>query len=132
MQVDSTLLSGGCACGAVRFRSRSEPLRIGLCHCMICRKAHGAAFNPFVVFKAETVEVTGKPLSWFSTPGYDRQFCGVCGSRVIARNGDEVEVSLGSLDQPGLLAPQYESWIVRREPWLRPLDKPQHSRERQT
>lgn len=98
---------------------------------MTCRKAHAAAFNPFVVFKAEAVEVTGEPRSWFSSQGYDRQFCGACGSRVIARNGDEVEVSLGSLDEPGVLEPQYESWIVRREPWLRPLDKPQHDHERQ-
>ncbi|WP_293468298.1 GFA family protein [Phenylobacterium sp.] len=98
---------------------------------MTCRKAHAAAFNPFVVFKAEAVEVTGNLRSWFSSAGYDRQFCGECGSRVIALNGDEVEVSLGSLDEPGLLDPQYESWIVSREPWLAPLDRPQHPRERQ-
>ncbi|MBJ7412846.1 MAG: GFA family protein [Phenylobacterium sp.] len=131
MGADAKLISGGCACGAVRFMSRTEPLRVGLCHCMTCRKAHAAAFNPFVVFKAEAVEVTGNLRSWFSSAGYDRQFCGECGSRVIALNGDEVEVSLGSLDEPGLLDPQYESWIVSREPWLAPLDRPQHPRERQ-
>lgn len=115
----SKSLFGGCACGAIRFRSLSKPLRIGLCHCMTCRKAHGAAFNPFVVFKAEAVEVTGKLRSWLSSPGYDRKFCADCGSRVIALNGDEVEVSIGSLDEPDLLEPEYESWIIRREPWLR-------------
>ena len=125
-----TRLTGGCACGAVRFGARAEPLRVGLCHCMTCRKAHAAAFNPFIVFKAEAVEVTGKPRSFFSSPGYDRQFCGECGSRVIAFNGDEAEVSLGSLDEPGLLEPQYESWVVRREPWLCALSTPQYSRER--
>jgi len=97
---------------------------------MTCRKAHAAAFNPFIVFKADAVEVTGKPRSFFSSPGYDRQFCGDCGSRVIAFNGDEAEVSLGSLDEPGLLKPQYESWVVRREPWLCALNTPQYSRER--
>lgn len=123
-------LSGGCACGAVRFRFRSAPLRVGLCHCMVCRKAHAAAFNPFVVFRADAVELTGEPRSWTSSPGYDRRFCGDCGSRVIAFNGDEVEISLGSLDEPGLLEPQYESWVVRRETWLPALDIPQHARER--
>ncbi|MGH6979425.1 MAG: GFA family protein [Brevundimonas sp.] len=132
MQVNPKLLSGGCACGAVRFRTWSEPLRIGLCHCMACRKAHAAAFNPFIVFKAEAVEVIGKPRSWFSSSSYDRQFCGNCGSRVIAFNGDEVEISLGSLDEPGLLEPQYETWVIRREPWLCALDKPQHTVERAT
>lgn len=104
--------------------------RVGLCHCMVCRKAHAAAFNPFVVFRADAVELTGEPRSWTSSPGYDRRFCGDCGSRVIAFNGDEVEISLGSLDEPGLLEPQYESWVVRRETWLPALDIPQHARER--
>lgn len=68
--------------------------------------------------------------SWFSSPGYDRRFCEVCGSRVIAITGDEVELSLGSLDAPGQLVPEYESWTVRREPWLPPLPVPQHERDR--
>lgn len=98
---------------------------------MTCRKAHASAFNPFAVFKAEAVEITGELRSWSSSPGYVRQFCNECGSRVIALNGNEVEISLGSLDEPGVLEPQYESWITRREPWLAPLDKPQHAHERQ-
>ncbi len=130
MRADAEVLSGGCACGAVRFVLRAAPLRVGLCHCMTCRKAHGAASNPFAVFKAEALTVTGDLRSWFSSPGYDRQFCGACGSRVIARHGDEVEVSLGSLDEPGRLDPQYECWIVRREPWLSPLAGPQYARAR--
>lgn len=99
---------------------------------MTCRKARAAALHPFVVFKAEAVDITGALRSWLSSSGYDRQFCNACGSSVIALNGDEVENSLGSLDEPGVLDPQYESWIVRREPWLAPLDKPQHPHERAT
>lgn len=123
-------LSGGCACGAIRFTAHRPALRAGLCHCMTCRKSHAAAFNPFVVFPADAVEVSGHPISWSSSPGYDRRFCGTCGSRVIAINGDEVEVSLGSLDEPGLVEPQYESWIVHREPWLAALARPQNPRDR--
>lgn len=97
---------------------------------MTCRKAHASAFNPFLVFKADAVELTGRPRSWRSSPGYDRQFCSNCGSRVIAFNGDEAEISLGSLDEPGLLEPQYESWVIRREPWLCPLDVAQYAQNR--
>lgn len=123
-------LTGGCACGVVRFRLTSTPLRVGLCHCLTCRKAHASAFNPFLVLAAQDVEVTGPTRTWRSSSGYDRRFCGVCGSRIIALNGDEAELSLGSLDEPGKLEPQYESWTVRREPWLAPLAVPQFSRER--
>lgn len=131
MQTDNIPIAGGCACGAVRFKANAAPLRIGLCHCMTCRKAHAAAFNPFAVFTAAAIEVTGALRSWRSSPGYERQFCAICGSRVLARTGDEIEVSLGSLDEPGVLVPQYESWTTRREPWLTALPAPQYAHQRQ-
>lgn len=122
--------AGGCACGAVRFVVDGPPIRAGLCHCLVCRKAHAGAFNPFLVFDTNQVMVTGVLRPWESSPGYERRFCPSCGSRVINLNGAEIEVSLGSFDQPGLFAPQYESWVLRREPWLPALDVPQHRQER--
>ncbi|WP_254062928.1 GFA family protein [Caulobacter sp. S45] len=92
---------------------------------MTCRKAHAAAFNPYVVFDRDQVEITGPRQSWRSSPGYDHRFCGSCGSRVVADNGEEVELSLGSFDEPGVLDPKYECWTIRREPWLPMLDLPQ-------
>jgi len=56
---DLLVRTGGCACGAVRFTTIGEPRRGGLCHCMACRKAHAAAFNPFVVSAPDAVEVIG-------------------------------------------------------------------------
>jgi hypothetical protein len=42
---------GGCACGAVRYVVTGGPLRVGLCHCLTCRKRHGAPFNAFAAFR---------------------------------------------------------------------------------
>ena len=97
---------------------------------MTCRKAHGAAFNPFLVFAADKVEIRGTTQSWRSSTNYDRRFCLVCGSRVVGLNGGEVELSLGGFDEPGAFTPQYESWVKRREPWLPALDAPQHREDR--
>ena len=126
----TTTREGGCACGAVRFRTTGEPKRVGLCHCLTCRKAHASAFNPFVVFDPAQVQVEGETAWWASSAGYVRRFCATCGSRVYAENADEYELSLGSFDEPAQFAPQYESWVGRREPWLATLDVPQHSRNR--
>ena len=124
--------TGGCACGAVRFTAQGGPLRTGLCHCTTCRKAHAAAFNPFTVFRRDQISLTGALQVWRSSPGYERHFCPACGSRVVGFDleRDEAELSFGSFDETGWALPQYETWIIRREPWLLPLSIPQHDGDR--
>jgi hypothetical protein len=109
-------ITGGCLCGAVRLVAAGRPWRVGLCHCLDCRKHHGALFNAAAIYPADAVTVTGETRDYRG-----RHFCPRCGSSVLARTGDEVEVHLGALDAPGLLTPTYESWTGRREPWLPPF-----------
>jgi hypothetical protein len=105
--------TGGCLCGDVRFVAAGAPYRVGLCHCLDCRKHHGALFFAAAIFPEDAVTSDGETREYAG-----RFFCPRCGSSVFARNEDEVEVHLGSLDAPGELIPTYESWTVRREPWL--------------
>ena len=130
MATRDQIYEGGCACGAVRFSVRGAPLRAGLCHCMTCRKSHGATFNPFAVFGLDQVDVQGKLTEWQSSPSYVQRFCPKCGSQLSGGHGEEIEISLGSFDQPGLFEPQYELWVIRREHWLAPLDVPQFTENR--
>lgn len=122
-------LEGGCVCGGVRFVASGEPWRVGLCHCLTCRKRHAAAFNAFAVFPREAVTFTdagGEPIAldrlgvFASSRQGRRYFCRACGSPVLSADeaGDEVEVFLGSLDHPNRLAPTYEAFTPRRETWL--------------
>lgn len=108
--------TGGCLCGKVRIVATGLPYRVGLCHCLDCRKHHGALFYAAAIFPQDVVTITGE------THGYaGRFFCPRCGSSVFGRSGDEVEVHLGTLDAPDQLVPSYESWTVRRESWLPPF-----------
>ena len=107
------VFAGGCLCGDVRIVARGEPYRVAICHCLDCRKHHGALFYAAAIFPQEAVSVTGE------TRHYNhRHFCPRCGSSVFARWEDEVEVHLGTLDAPDQFEPTYESWVVRREAWL--------------
>ncbi|MEQ1938726.1 GFA family protein [Mesorhizobium sp. CN5-321] len=109
-------LAGGCLCGDVRFVATGSPYRVGLCHCLDCRKHHGALFHASAIFPAETVTVDGETRDYAG-----RHFCPRCGSSVFARTGDEVEVSVGALDEIDRFRPTYELWTVRRESWLPPF-----------
>lgn len=85
--------TGGCLCGNVRIVASGLPYRVGLCHCLDCRKHHGALFHASAVFPQDAVKIDGE------TRGYaGRFFCPRCGSPVFARTADEIEVNLGSLD----------------------------------
>jgi hypothetical protein len=117
MSSSSAELTGGCLCGAVRLAASGTPYRVGICHCLDCRKHHGAVFETTAIFPAAAVTITGATAEYES-----RYFCPVCGSSVFARSGDEIEVALGCLDEPSRLRPTYESWVIRREDWLPPFD----------
>lgn len=105
--------TGGCLCGDVRLVATGRPYRVGLCHCLDCRKHHGALFYAAAMFPRDAVAIEGETRDYAG-----RHFCPRCGSSVFARGGDEIEVHLGSLDAPDQLMPTYESWTLRRESWL--------------
>ena len=97
-------------------RGIGSPYRVGLCHCLDCRKHHGALFHASAIFPAEAVTVDGETRDYAG-----RFFCPRCGSPVFAGTADEIEVNLGSLDAPDQLTPTYELWTIRREGWLPPF-----------
>ena len=124
----STTISGECLCGKVRIRATGEPYRVGICHCLDCRKHHGALFFAAAISPCEAVAIEGETSQFKG-----RYFCPQCGSSVFARDDDEVEVHLGALDAPATFTPTYENWTIRREAWLPEFDL-RHSfpRDRET
>lgn len=108
--------TASCLCGDVRLVASGRPYRVGLCHCLDCRKHSGSVFHGSAIFPEDAVVIEGEIRDYGG-----RCFCPRCGSSVYARCGDEIELSLGALDVPGQLIPTYESWTVRREPWLPPI-----------
>lgn len=105
--------TGGCFCGMVRLAIYAAPRRVGICHCLDCRKQYGGVFYIFAVFPDTVVTVKGETAHF----GY-RHFCPICGSSVFDKIGSEIEVNAGALDGDNLLRPTYETWVCRRERWL--------------
>lgn len=118
-------VTGGCLCGNVRLVATGRPYRVGLCHCLDCRKMHGALFHASAIFPDTAVTITGEIRA------YDgRHFCPTCGSTVFGLSGDEIEVHLGALDAPDQFIPTYELWTIRRERWLPPFPLRGYPRDR--
>lgn len=109
-------ITGGCLCGNVRITASGSPNRVGICHCLDCRKHHGALFFAAAIFPREAVTVDGETADYAG-----RHFCPRCGSSLFALTADEIELHLGCLDSPNQLTPSYECWTIRREGWLPPF-----------
>lgn len=76
-------MTGGCLCGAVRYRVEGPLDPVVACHCVECRRSSGH-FAAATAAPRERVTIEG-PVAWFaSTPGMVRRgFCSVCGSNLF-------------------------------------------------
>lgn len=113
--------TGGCLCGDVRIVVTGAPYRVGMCHCLDCRKSTGSLFHASAIFPADAAAVEGETRAFAG-----RAFCPRCGSAVFSCSGDEIEVSLGALDEVDQFKPTYELWCVRREAWLPAFELAKH------
>jgi len=117
-------LTGGCACGAVRY-SANEPPRFAFhCQCRQCQRAGGAGHSSQFVVAADAMSISGE-LRFFdqtadSGSTISRGFCPNCGSPVLGRTSGHPEIVLvhaGSLDDPAVFVPQKVVWTSEAQPW---------------
>lgn len=96
--------SGGCQCGAVRFRA-SRFGRSSICHCRMCQKATGGFFGAFVT--AQNLEWTrGGPHHYASSNKAQRGFCCECGTPLTFEpEGGPNELAVGAFDDPAVVTP---------------------------
>ncbi len=131
------ILTGGCQCGAVRYRVRGPARDNYHCHCGMCRRCHGALFGTFSNWEEEnfTLEKGADNLQNFDTsPDGHRKFCRTCGCPVFGideRQPGIVIVSTATLDggaDPGNRERTLRHIFVgSKVPWYEITDNlPQH------
>ena len=115
------LLSGGCQCGAVRYRIEEGLGRASICHCRMCQKAFGNAFAPLVTARGLTW-TRGAPSYFQSSNKVRRGFCRDCGTPLCYEvSAGEPEIAIGSLDDPNQVAPQIQVGLEARLVWCASL-----------
>jgi hypothetical protein len=119
-------LEGGCLCGAVRYRIGAAPDHAGYCHCRMCQRAAGAPVVPWLTVARDAFAWTGgEPAVYRSSPGAERLFCGACGTQLVFRDVAEpqdLDVTLASLDDPGVVRPSHHIWTSSRIGWFEIAD----------
>ncbi|MBE7636929.1 aldehyde-activating protein [Sneathiella sp. P13V-1] len=85
------MMTGGCACGAIRFECDGEPMHMGNCHCRDCQRATGGPYFPATIYPTENFTLLQGEPNWFEkkSDGGDtvgRAFCGECGSPMFFVN----------------------------------------------
>ena len=123
----SETLSGGCLCGDVRYEVRGTPVHVFHCHCSMCRRAGGTAFQTWAGFGADALVVTqGTAERYRSSSFATRSFCGRCGGQLFYNyTGGQtppVWVTVGSFDHPELMAPERHIFAADSVPWLHMAD----------
>ena len=116
-------IEGGCLCGRVRYRLRTEGATASICHCATCRRAAGAQSVAWATVPAAAFAWTGAaPASHVSSADVVRTHCAACGTSLTYQaDGDSIDVTLASLDDPGAIPPTAEIWLSHRLPW-EPVD----------
>ena len=123
--------TGRCLCGAVRYAARGAPKSVSNCHCGLCRRASGGPFLTFARYAKEQVEFTHGAPAWYrSSESAERGFCPACGGSLAyreAKRSDSIWLTVGMMDNPRDLVPQYHIFTDSMLPWLRiDDDLPRH------
>jgi hypothetical protein len=116
---------GSCLCGGVRWRHEGKAFLFNHCHCVQCRKAHGAAF-------ASNLHVRPEQFRWLageaqvaryeSSPGVRRSFCSVCGGNVAIVLADQVVIPAATVDDPIDDRPIVHLFAGEKVPWIEIAD----------
>lgn len=117
----SSVYSGGCQCGAVRFRAVGH-LEASICHCRMCQKAFGSYFAPLVSLRNAQFEWTrGQPMRFASSNMIQRGFCAACGTPLTYEAADGVAVAAGAFDNPAAILPVVQYGLEGQMPFFADL-----------
>ena len=111
------VFTGGCQCGAIRFRVRGPVKQASICNCRMCQKALGNFIAPFASFANDIEWTRGRPTEFRSSQQVRRGFCSNCGTPLTYRWGDHrPAVTIGSFDEPDSVLPTVEFARDNRHP----------------
>ena len=126
----SASFTGGCGCGAVRYKVTSEPLISYLCHCTECQRRTSSAFGLNMQVTDDNLVIEqGEPSARTRTADSGNQlelrFCGTCGMPLFSAPSARPNIRViyaGTLDDPSWVPVKLHIWADSALPWAIPED----------
>ena len=103
-------MTGGCACGRVRYRAKIENDDGYLCHCRMCQRATGSVSIAFKNVKQADVVWSRDPDWYDSSPIAKRPFFRECGTSFGFRfkdGSEKMDLTVASFDDPSRFRPRH-------------------------
>ncbi len=107
---DGSTMTGGCACGRVRFEASVKPDEAYLCHCRMCQRSTGSVSIAFVNARLADIQWEGEPDWYDSSPIARRPFCSTCGASLgfmFKEDTDKMDLTVSSFDDPSPFKPKH-------------------------
>lgn len=114
-------VTGGCQCGAVRYRLAKAPDKAAICFCRMCQKASGNYFAAHASSTEDDLSWTKGALAIYrSSEAAERGYCRDCGTPLTyaVRGSGKISVSAGSLDDPDIVRPSASFGMEGRPSWF--------------
>lgn len=117
--MSETVHTGGCQCGAIRFRVEGALGEASVCHCRMCQKAFGGFYAPLVWVRDLVFAWTrGQPKHFQSSNVVTRGFCANCGTPLTYEAPDGVAMAIGAFDHPERIAPRTQYGVEGKLPFM--------------
>jgi hypothetical protein len=103
-------MSGGCACGRIRYSASVAPDEAYLCHCRMCQRATGSVSIAFVNARLDGLEWDHEPDWYDSSPIARRPYCRECGTSLgfaFKEGSDKMDLTVASFDDPSSFRPRH-------------------------
>ena len=123
-------MTGGCACGHVRFTVPIDNDEAYLCHCRMCQRASGAVSLAMKNVLQADVRWDGEPDWYDSSPIAVRPYCAECGSTLgfkFKEGSEKMDLTVASFDDPSRFKPvhHFGAESIQRH-WLNTEGLPEH------
>ena len=102
-------MTGGCACGRIRYAAQVEDDEAYLCHCRMCQRSTGSVSIAFKTLRKDAVTWSHEP-DWYASSAIARRpFCRECGASLgfAYPDSEKMDLTVASFDDPSRFHPKH-------------------------